>query len=55
VIGYDLWQDRFEGSRDVLGETMRANGVVNTIVWVMPEGFAFPQQEQAWLPLVLDP
>jgi len=55
MIGYDLWQDRFDGSRDVLGQTVRANGVTRTVVGVMPKGFAFPQQEQAWLPLELDP
>ena len=35
MIGYDLWQDRFGGSREILGETVRANGVTRTIIGVI--------------------
>ena len=38
-----------------MGRTVRANGVVRTIIGVMPERFAFPFREQAWLPLATDP
>jgi putative ABC transport system permease protein len=55
LIGYDLWQQRFEGSPDVLGRSVLAHGESRTIVGVMPEGFMFPDREQVWLPLVLDP
>ena len=55
MIGYDLWQDRFGGSREILGESVRANGVTRTVIGVMPEGFAFPERQQVWLPLELDP
>jgi putative ABC transport system permease protein len=55
VLGYDMWQERFGGAPDVLGRTVRANGIVRTIVGVMPEGFAFPNRERVWLPLTIDP
>ena len=55
IIGYDVWQDRFDGADDIIGRTVRANGEIRTIVGVMPEGFAFPNLEQAWLPLDTDP
>ncbi|MFG1690975.1 ABC transporter permease [Gemmatimonadota bacterium] len=55
IIGYDVWQDRFDGADDIIGRTVRANGEIRTIVGVMPEGFAFPMLEQAWLPLDTDP
>jgi predicted permease len=55
ILGYDMWQDRFGGSRDVLGQTVLANGVYRTIIGVMPEGFKFPNLEQVWLPLEVDP
>ena len=55
MIGYDLWQDRFGGSREILEETVRANGVTRTVIGVMPEGFAFPERQQVWLPLEIDP
>ncbi len=55
VIGYDVWQDRFDGSLDVIGGSVRANGETHTIIGVMPQGFAFPDREQVWLPLDMDP
>jgi predicted permease len=55
MLGYDIWQDRFDGSPDVLGSTVRANGVIRTVIGVMPEGFEFPNREQVWLPLEIDP
>jgi predicted permease len=55
VIGYDVWQERFDGSPDVIGQTVRANGEMRTIVGVAPEGFLFPDREQLWVPLEIDP
>jgi len=55
IISYELWRDRFGGSPDVLGRSVRAHGVARTVVGVMPEGFAFPDREQVWLPLTIDP
>ncbi len=55
ILGYDLWQDRFGGSPDILGETVRANGIARTVIGVMPEKFGFPENQQVWLPLELDP
>ena len=55
ILGYELWRDRFGGSRDVLGRTVKAHGITRTIIGVMPKGFAFPDREQLWLPLALDP
>lgn len=39
VISYQLWQGRFKGDPDIIGKTQRLNGVVHTIVGVMPENF----------------
>ncbi|MCI0437452.1 MAG: ABC transporter permease [Gemmatimonadetes bacterium] len=55
LIGWSVWQNRFAGSRDVLGTTVRANGVETEIIGVMPEGFGFPSVQAAWLPLRMDP
>ena len=55
ILGYDLWQTRFLRVRDVLGRTIVANGVPRTVVGVMPRGFRFPNTEQAWLPIEVDP
>ncbi len=55
LISWRVWQDRFAGSRDVLGRTVRADGQETAIIGVMPEGFGFPSAQTAWLPLRMDP
>jgi len=54
VIGYDLWQRRFQGDSGVIGRTVRITGVPATIVGVMPDGFAFPRTQELWAPLRID-
>ena len=54
VIGYDLWQNRFQGDSGVIGRTVRITGAQATIVGVMPDGFAFPRTQELWAPLRID-
>jgi len=53
VIGHDVWQRRFAGSRDVIGRELRLGGDVHTVVGVMPDGFQFPFNFRYWVPLRL--
>jgi predicted permease len=55
VIGYDVWQRRFAGTRDVIGRELRIGKDVHTVVGVMPDGFQFPLNFRYWIPLRLDP
>ena len=55
VIGYDVWQSRFDGNASAVGTTIRLGRVVHTIVGVMPEGFGFPISHSYWIPLRADP
>jgi putative ABC transport system permease protein len=55
VIGYDVWESRFERDHSVVGRTIRLGGVVHTVVGVMPRGFAFPVSHSWWVALRLDP
>jgi hypothetical protein len=55
LLGSEVWQRRFAGDRAVLGTTVRANGVETVIAGVLPEGFGFPESQQVWLPLRMDP
>ena len=55
LLGYHVWQDRFDGDPGVVGQVARVNGEQTTIIGVMPEGFRFPIAEDVWLPLRMDP
>lgn len=55
MIGFDLWHNRFGGDPDIIGKTIRANGVTREIVGVMPRGFQFPTNAALWLPQTVDP
>jgi putative ABC transport system permease protein len=51
VLGYDVWQSRFNGDGSVVGRTARIGRTPATIVGVMPERFGFPVSHQLWTPL----
>jgi putative ABC transport system permease protein len=53
VLGYSLWQKRFGADQAVLGKTVKIEGDNCTIVGVMPAGFKFPAEADAWLPVSL--
>lgn len=53
VIGYNLWQRRFSGDENALGQTVTLDTYGRrdyTIVGVMPSGFQFPGKTEIWLP-----
>jgi putative ABC transport system permease protein len=49
VLGYGLWQRRFAGSPNVVGQSMRINGTPHTIVGVMPASVSFPARAELWI------
>jgi putative ABC transport system permease protein len=51
VLGHDVWSSRFGGDPGVIGQTVRVGEVPSTVVGVMPEGFAFPENHSLWVPL----
>jgi predicted permease len=53
AIGYDLWQRLFAGRLDVVGSVVRLGDTRATVIGVMPEGFAYPVNYDAWTPLSL--
>jgi putative ABC transport system permease protein len=56
VLSHELWQSQFGGAEDMLGRTIRLNGVEHAIVGVMPAGFGYPEPDMgAWLPMDLTP
>ena len=51
LIGYGIWQRDFGGAADIVGRAVRINGKPATVVGVMGQGFAFPTNEEMWIPL----
>jgi predicted permease len=54
LVSHSLWQRQLGGPDDVIGSTLRVDGVPHTIVGVMPENFAFPEYAEVWVPLRLE-
>ncbi|MEQ8330288.1 MAG: ABC transporter permease [Longimicrobiales bacterium] len=54
VLGYDAWQTLLEGDPDPVGRTVQLGGTPTTVVGVMPEGYGFPQMQNAWTALRMD-
>ena len=48
VISYGLWQRRFGGRNDVLGETLRLDDVSYRVVGITPPSFDFPEGTDYW-------
>ena len=51
IIGHGAWQRDFGGTPNIVGKAVRLNGKPTTIIGVMPQGFAFPSNEEVWIPL----
>ena len=53
VLGYDVWQRSLGGRRDVVGWVVRLGDTPATVIGVMPNGFGYPVDHDAWAPLSL--
>jgi putative ABC transport system permease protein len=60
VLSHSLWQRRFAGDRRILGQSLRLDDQVFTVVGVMPPALAVPyffrapkDNVEAWVPLVI--
>lgn len=55
ILSYGFWERRYGRDPAIVGRVLRVNGTPTTVIGVMPEGFAFPQKQDLWLPLVSTP
>ncbi|HXD50022.1 MAG TPA: ABC transporter permease [Gemmatimonadaceae bacterium] len=55
IISYSNWRDRYNRDPGVIGRRVRVNGEPYTLIGVMPDGFAFPNNDKIWVPLQTDP
>jgi predicted permease len=54
VISFGLWQRRFGGKADLIGQSITLNGDAYTVIGVAPSSFQFPQRIDVWKPAILD-
>ncbi len=56
ILSYGLWQRLFAGQDAALGQAVRVNGTLHTVVGVMPRDFRFISNEpQLWTPAAFGP
>ncbi|MFL6387941.1 MAG: ABC transporter permease [Terriglobales bacterium] len=67
ILSHQLWRQRFNSDKSILGHSVDLNGDAYTVIGVMPSGFVFPRAEemprsfnfpreiQLWVPLALPP
>jgi predicted permease len=55
VLGDALWRSHFGANPEVVGRTIRLDGLPYLVVGVMPRGFAFPDEASLWTPLAFQP
>ena len=51
LLSYRLWQRHFGSDPQIVGKPVILHGESRVVVGVMPKGFSFPEQAQAWVPL----
>jgi putative ABC transport system permease protein len=54
ILSHALWQQRFGSDPGVIGRRIMLDGEPKEVIGVMPAGFAYPSDRQAWLPLEYD-
>jgi predicted permease len=55
MIGEALWRERFGGRADILGQELRLNSRVYTVVGVLPKAAEFPGGVRLWVPMQNNP
>jgi len=52
LISYGLWQRRFGGDANIIGQQLKLNDRSHTVIGIMPPGFQFPDRNvDLWAPM----
>jgi hypothetical protein len=55
ILSYQLWQRRYFGRPDVIGQQVRLDRINRTVVGVMPETFRYPNEQTSyWIPMRME-
>ena len=63
VLGYGLWQHRYAGRPNIVGQTIELDRIPYTVIGVMPKNFQFPlpgpkhnnEPAALWIPMAFSP
>ena len=55
ILSDGLWRSHFAAAPGIVGQTVRLDDQLYTVVGVMPSSFDFPLATQVWTPLALTP
>src|SRR5262249_45908224 len=53
ILSHGLWERRYGSDPNILGKTVKVDGLPHTVVGIMAKGFTFPFPAEAWVPLAL--
>ena len=51
ILGGELWSSRYASDSSIVGQSITVNGVLSTVIGVMPRGFMFPANADLWRPM----
>jgi putative ABC transport system permease protein len=51
VLSHGLWQRRFGGDPEIIGQTLTLNGLGFTVIGIMPPDYLFPNRAELWTPI----
>ncbi len=54
LVSYGYWKQRLGAPQDLSQAHLKIDGVVHSVIGVLPAGFGFPAQAELWLPADLD-
>jgi predicted permease len=54
IVSDTLWRSLYHSDPNLIGKTVEINGILFTVIGIMPPSFAFPGDTQIWAPMPLD-
>ncbi|MEX2179665.1 MAG: ABC transporter permease [Gemmatimonadaceae bacterium] len=51
MLGHGVWERRFSSDSTIVGRAVTVDNEPYLVIGVMPRGFRFPFQEEAWVPM----
>ncbi len=52
LLSHRTWRQHYGAREDLIGKAITINGAEVTVVGVMPPGFGFPENSDAWMPFI---